>query len=237
MKDRDSQGRFLQTHNPVASGILHGAAAVGKFIFGGGTAKVVDLTPANVEIGDIFKVLVQVEGYVDTTVSFTATAITVANVTAGLTALLAALPHPITPVDNATKVTVTAVNPGQPFILTPSTVNGGAADTQTLTATTTTPNGTATGIKVGAKGKLNRVRIAAGTAPAGAALLCDLVNVSNGFLKSIITLPDGADFALDESGGISAKSDDLLYCRVSQVGSGTAGSDISVNVEAEIPNA
>lgn len=97
-------------------------------------------TPANVEIGDVFNLLV---GGV-TIATFTASAATVANVTAGLTAAWNASSHPyatgITASDQATLVRLTADSAGVPFTVTSSTTDGGGANTQTLTMATTTAN-------------------------------------------------------------------------------------------------
>jgi len=95
-----------------------------------------ELTPANVEIGDIFTVTIN-----NNAVSFTATAATVTNVTAGLADAMndSTLPEfqELAAVDQTTKILVQAGTAGVPFMLTASATNGGAADTQTLTANTT----------------------------------------------------------------------------------------------------
>lgn len=113
--------------------------------------QIVDVTPANVEIGDIFTITFSSEpdstGSVSTAdVSFTATAATVANVTAGLAAAVAAsteelVEDVIAAVDNTTKVTLTNTEAGIPFYVTTSTTNGGGADTQTLTPVVVQTNG------------------------------------------------------------------------------------------------
>lgn len=95
-------------------------------------------TPAVVETGDIFRI--KVNGV--TIAEFTATAATVANVTAGLTTAWNASTHPykttITATDRTTYVELLADEGGWPFTVTSQTVNGGAADTQTLTISTPT---------------------------------------------------------------------------------------------------
>ena len=97
-------------------------------------------TPANVEIGDVFNLLV---GGV-TIATFTATAATVANVTAGLTTAWNASSHPyatgITASDQTTHVALTADSAGVPFTVTATATDGGGANTQTLTMATTTAN-------------------------------------------------------------------------------------------------
>jgi hypothetical protein len=100
-----------------------GAAAV---------AQVDTVTPANVEVGDIFTITINGKS-----VSFTATEATVSNVTAGIVALFNASEEPefaeITAADATTHVTLTADTAGVPFTATASATNGGAADTQTFT--------------------------------------------------------------------------------------------------------
>lgn len=105
-------------------------------------ARVYDVTPANVAIGDVFTLTATDDDGNTESVSFTATAATVANVTAGLTAAWNASTNPLiakyTAADETTKLTLTATKAGvQPAIST-STTNGGGADTQTLTATEST---------------------------------------------------------------------------------------------------
>lgn len=112
------------------------------YFTGGATAvaKVMTATPANVEVNDIFTLLV---GGVPIAV-FTATAATVLNVTAGLTAAWDASGHGyatgITATDSTTHVTLTSDVEGMDFIVTATAVEGGVADTQTLTMATTTAN-------------------------------------------------------------------------------------------------
>lgn len=112
---------------------IGGAAAV---------AQVDTFTPANVEIGDVFTLTATGEDGSTNAVSFTATAATVANVTAGLVAAWNASTHPLaTPVtaaDATTAVTLTADVAGVPFYVASSATNGGAANTQTLTRAATT---------------------------------------------------------------------------------------------------
>lgn len=104
--------------------------------------QVVTVTPANVEVGDIFRLTLTLDDSSVITITFTATAATVANVTAGLTAAWNASLNPwvaaITAADNTTNLTLTADVAGVPFSLTTSTANGGAVDDQTLTAVVTT---------------------------------------------------------------------------------------------------
>ena len=98
-------------------------------------------TPANVEIGDIFTLTLNTK-----TLSFTATAATVANVTAGLTAAWNALTsaggypefEEITASDQTTYVKLLCDTSGLPFTVTGSATNGGAAATETLTMSTPT---------------------------------------------------------------------------------------------------
>jgi hypothetical protein len=95
------------------------------------TAQVNTITPANVGIGNVFTVTINGKS-----VSFTATAATVANVTAGLAAALEASTEPefseITWTDSTTHVTATGLADGAPFTQT-STATGGTATLTTLT--------------------------------------------------------------------------------------------------------
>ncbi len=107
------------------------------------SAQVTDFTPANVEIGDIFTIIMTAEdGSTTVSIPFTATAATVANVTAGLSTAYNissnSLADGMTAVDNTTKVTVTADVAGVPFYPTATAVDGGGTDTQTLAVNTTT---------------------------------------------------------------------------------------------------
>lgn len=97
--------------------------------------QVVTVTPANVEIGDRFTLTINGKS-----VSFTATAATVANVTAGLTAALEATSLPefaeIAASDETTQVRITSRTPGLPFVVSTSTANGGGSGGQSLTLAT-----------------------------------------------------------------------------------------------------
>jgi hypothetical protein len=96
-------------------------------------AQVNTITPANVNIGNTFTVTINGKA-----ITFTATAATVANVTAGLVALLQARTEgeftEITWADATTHITATAVTAGKPFTQT-SSAAGGTATNVTATAT------------------------------------------------------------------------------------------------------
>lgn len=96
-------------------------------------AQVNTVTPANVNIGNTFTVTINGKA-----ITFTATAGTVANVTAGLYALLAARTEgeftELTFLDSTTCVTITANTAGKPFTQT-SSASGGTATNTTATAT------------------------------------------------------------------------------------------------------
>jgi len=98
-------------------------------------------TPANVEVGDIFTLTCNQKE-----IAFTATAATVANVTAGLTAAWNASAEPehaeLTVTDATTYVKILGPSDGRPFTVTSSATNGGAANTQTLTMSTVSGTGT-----------------------------------------------------------------------------------------------
>lgn len=107
-------------------------------------AQVDRFTPAIVEIGDIFTLTRTGEDGTTVAVAFTATAGTVANVTAGLTAAWNASTHllctPITAADVTTSMTLTADTAGVPFAVAATTTDGGGANTQTLTRAAVTAN-------------------------------------------------------------------------------------------------
>ena len=94
-------------------------------------------TPGNVEIGDQF--LLTINGK---SVSYTATAATVADVVGGLVTAIGESSIPefaeIVASDTTSEVTLTAKTAGQPFTVASSAINGGATDDQTLTISTTT---------------------------------------------------------------------------------------------------
>jgi len=100
-------------------------------------AQVDTFTPANVEVDDVFTVTMGGQS-----ISFTATAATVANVTAGLVALLNASTIPefaeVTWSDETTHIQGTADTAGKPFTATSSATDGGGTDTQTFVQATTT---------------------------------------------------------------------------------------------------
>lgn len=103
------------------------------------TAQVHKFTPANVGIGDIFTLTINGKS-----ISFTATAATVANVTAGLTALWTASLIPeftrITARDATTYIDLTAKEIGEPFTATSGHTDGDATATETITGASITAN-------------------------------------------------------------------------------------------------
>lgn len=110
-------------------------------------AQISTCTPANVEVGDVFKVDLSNDAGDSYEISFTATAATVQNVVEGLKAAgdaaktAAEAPwDDVTCSEDDTKLTITADTAGVPFYVTTSTVEGGGNDTQTLTAATPTAN-------------------------------------------------------------------------------------------------
>jgi hypothetical protein len=111
---------------------------------GGATAvaQVDTFTPANVEIDDIFTLTITGWDGTSHAISFTATAATVANVTAGIEAAWNAstntLCTPITATDNTTTVSLTADVAGVAFSVASTAVDGGGTDTQTFTKASTT---------------------------------------------------------------------------------------------------
>lgn len=118
-----------------------------KFYIGNPAAAVgqVDrFTPANVEVGDVFTLTVTGQDGSTAAINFTATATTVANVTAGLTAAWNAstnpLVTPVTAADASTSLTLTADTAGVPFSVAATTTDGGGSNTQTLTRAAVTAN-------------------------------------------------------------------------------------------------
>ena len=109
------------------------------------TAQVDTFTPANVEVDDIFTLTIAGLDGTSTSISFTATAATVANVTAGLTTAWNASTHalctPITASDQTTYMDLTADTAGVAFYVTSSATDGGGTDDQTLTRAVGTANG------------------------------------------------------------------------------------------------
>jgi hypothetical protein len=108
-------------------------------------AQVDTFTPANVEIDDIFTLTVTGIDGRTYAVNYTATAATVANVTAGITAAWNndsdALTTGITAADGTTNMTLTADEPGDAFSVASSATDGGGTDTQTFTRAATTASG------------------------------------------------------------------------------------------------
>ena len=102
-------------------------------------AQITTLTPANVEIGDTFTATINGKS-----LTVTATAATVANVCllmkqawddSTIPEFLEILCENLT-----TYIKLTAITAGKPFTVTASATNGGAGNTQTFTAATTTAN-------------------------------------------------------------------------------------------------
>jgi len=97
------------------------------------------VTPANVGVGDEFRLTIN-----GRTVSFVATAATVAHVTAGLTSAwngagLAEFAE-ASAIDRGTFVELKADLAGRPFAVAASTVDGDGSNTQTLTVSTVVPS-------------------------------------------------------------------------------------------------
>lgn len=95
----------------------------------------IKLTPVNVEINDIFTAIIN-----GTKFAFTATAATVANVTAGLKTLIDAGSEPVATVDNGTDLDIEADDIAEGFTIHTTAVDGGGTDNQQLNITITEPN-------------------------------------------------------------------------------------------------
>jgi hypothetical protein len=102
-------------------------------------AQVSTITPANVNIGNTFTLTINGRA-----ITYTAAAATVADVTAGIVALVAASLIPefseVTAADNTTNVTLTANTPGKPFTQTSSASGGTATFTTSATTANSGPN-------------------------------------------------------------------------------------------------
>jgi len=143
------------TNTTAAQAVLAGGTAATS-----GTARQVTLTPANVEVGDVFTAVIG-----GTSVSFTATAATVANVTAGLTAAInSAVSSQVTAVNGTTIVTLTSVAkaPTTP-VVTSSATNGTHSTTNALFASlTVTASGVNSNVDASAA-KVNGQTLTVGT--------------------------------------------------------------------------
>ena len=114
-----------------------------RYSSGAMAVKQVDiLTPSTVEIGDIFTIIeTDVDGVTQKSASFTATAATEANVTAGLTAAWNLVAGTLSgAVDNTSTIIITAKTAGIGFTITTATQDIGGAETQLLVKTASVPN-------------------------------------------------------------------------------------------------
>jgi hypothetical protein len=151
-------------------------------------AQVNTVTPANVGIGNVFKITIN--GKV---VSFTATAATVANVTAGIVTALRACTEPefteLTYTDNVTAITITGNADGTPFVATSSATGGTATFTTVVTTAASGPHSFNTA-----------ANWAGGVAPAANdTILIDNTNVSilydlEAYAADTLTVVIGANF-------------------------------------------
>ena len=190
------------------------------------TAQIDWLTPANVEIGDIFTA-----GIGSTSVSFTATVGSVANVTAGLTAAwnangtLYAIAHAA---DATTKVTLTAVAGNTAFAAVSSAANGshsstGMAIITTLSVAATGVTSTSTVASSPATLAGQTMTVAAGTLTVGS-----VITTSSPVQQYVIGGTTGplATYSFTASAG-TAIIDELRF--TSTVSGGAPLSTISVN--------
>ena len=141
---------------------------VNRWIGGAANAvQVDDVTPANVENTDIFKITLADDAGNSNEISFTATAGTVQNVVEGLQTLAAAAKAAgtapwtaVTVTDDDTKVIITSDTSGVPFDVTTSTVDGGGTDDQTLVRSVSTARSSADDWKVVANWSLGAIPVA-----------------------------------------------------------------------------
>lgn len=110
-------------------------------------AQITHVTPANVEVDDVFNITLSNDAGESYEISFTATAATVKDVVEGLKAAAdaasAAGSDPwddVACTEDDTKLIITADTAGVPFTATTSTTDGGGNDTQTLVASVSTAN-------------------------------------------------------------------------------------------------
>jgi len=110
-------------------------------------AQVDTVTPANVEIGDIFKITLTDDAGHSYQISYTAAAATVKDVVEGLKALAVAAKSAgyspwadVTVTEDDAKCTIAADDAGVPFYVATATVDGGGNNTQTLVDANITPN-------------------------------------------------------------------------------------------------
>jgi len=122
----------------MATAIWRGTAAA--------VQQVNTVTPANVEVGDIFTIRLEDRMGENYAISFTATAATVQNVVEGLKAAADAAKaagkapwDAVSCTEDDAKLTITALTAGEPFWVTTSTTDGGGTDDQTLTDANVTP--------------------------------------------------------------------------------------------------
>ncbi len=103
-------------------------------------AEVDTFTPATIEIGDIFTLTLTRPNLTTKSISFTATAATAANVSAGIIALWNADPElaAIATASGTVTVILTGTQAGVAFSVASSTTDGGGANTQTFARVATT---------------------------------------------------------------------------------------------------
>jgi len=123
-------------------------ADINKWIGGAReVAQVTDVTPANVEVGDVFKIDASDDLGHSYEITYTASAASVKDVEEGLKAAADAASSagyaPWTDIaasEDDTILTLTASTAGKPFYVSCSTTDGGGNDTQALTPATATAN-------------------------------------------------------------------------------------------------
>lgn len=113
-------------------------------ISNGKIAQVDHATPADIEIGDIFTLTVELDAGGNDSVDFVASAATVTNVTNGLATAwnneVGAEFARVSAQGTSQYLRLTADTDGEPFTVTGSATDGGGADDQTLTMATITEN-------------------------------------------------------------------------------------------------
>ena len=184
-------------------------------------AQVDTITPANVEITDIFYLTVTGQDGRTVVITFVATVATVANVTAGMTAAWNASEDPlctgITAADGTTEMTLTADTPGEAFSVASTELDGGGVDDQTFTLAATTAN-------AGPKNWNDTENWSGGAVPGGA-------GSQDVFVEDAVLL-----YNLDQSGIANAL--DSLTINNSQIGQNPAAGCLPVflQIKATIVN-
>lgn len=227
MVDYRRDGLRVQKYRPMAIGFIDGTVAVDKFLFGSGTAQIVDFDSDTTLDASAYDWTLSINGI---EYSFTSdSSPTQTEIATGMAAAVNAGSEPVTASVVSDKCRVTADVPGRPF----TWVDLASTDSTAVPVTTEVTPNAADGVKAPISGKLTAAALQAQTAPTTSDLLVLLRNITRG-LEAVVTLTDGASFERDESPDIFVGVDDLVFGVVTQVGSGTAGAGLGITVYQEV---